>query len=237
MGGDYTDSGHGAGFGDSGIDSAAQAGGVENDPFQAFPEMNAIENGIEKIGDRAVVAVFGIRVVLGMVANGLQKASALQEGDDLPIFARAAVFPFVNFVSIGAEDGEEEQRPMQEAEVPRSKHHKRGGDREIPIALPPSFFNEGAGLAMVEDVGFDDPFADDGDVLAAIGVFEPVNETGGEIGGEDGADKFEGDFPRREKEVIRGHKKSFSGIRRKCLLTTGPNKNFRSNHFISASRW
>ena len=72
IGGDYADNGHGAGLRDCGIDAAAQAGGVEDDPFQAFPEMNAVEQGVERIGDCAVVAVFGVGMVLGVVTNGLQ---------------------------------------------------------------------------------------------------------------------------------------------------------------------
>src|SRR5258707_8977846 len=47
-------------------------------PFQSVPEANAIQNRIQHIGHCAVMAVFGVGVMPGVMTRGLQQSDVLR---------------------------------------------------------------------------------------------------------------------------------------------------------------
>lgn len=88
-----------------------QADGVCQEPFQAGPYAQGVQDGVQHVGDGAVVDVLGIGVVDGVVAGGLQEADVLEEGDEPAVFWAGAVGPFVHFVGIATYKGEEPEVP------------------------------------------------------------------------------------------------------------------------------
>lgn len=53
--------------------------GFGKQPFETIPETQGVENRVEKIRDRAVVAVFGVGVVKRVMFGRLQDADVLQK--------------------------------------------------------------------------------------------------------------------------------------------------------------
>src|SRR5882672_2347973 len=62
-----------------GVRAPLQAHRPRECPLQPVPEANAVENRIQHIGHRAVMAVFGVGVMPCVMARGLQQADVLEE--------------------------------------------------------------------------------------------------------------------------------------------------------------
>ena len=96
--------------GEGGVGSAAEADGAGEEPFGGVPKADGVEERVHEVGDGAVVDVFWVGVVDGVVVRRLEQADVLKEGDDGAVFPAGAVGPFVDFVCVGADDGEEPRR-------------------------------------------------------------------------------------------------------------------------------
>lgn len=155
--------------------------------------MQRVQHWVQRVGDGAVMDVLGIGVMDGVMAGGLQEADVLEEADEPAVFATGAVGPFVDFVGVAADDGEEDNVPGEETEQGGGEGHEGHGDEEVAVALPPGVAGHAAGQMMVLDIGAADPLAHPGCVLADVSVFDPVDEAGGEIGGEDDGYHLQGE--------------------------------------------
>lgn len=63
------------------------------------------------------------------------------------------------------------------------------------VAFPEIGLGKVAGLEVVTNVGFDDPFAENGPFSIAVGVFQPMENARGKIDGEDDADGLHNNEP------------------------------------------
>ena len=106
-----------------------QADGFGEQPFEGVPEMRAVEQGIHEVGDGAVVDVLRVRVMDGVVVRSLEDADILQERDEASVLVARAVRPFVDLISVGADDGEQPDVPRQRAKRPRGEHDGGGDER------------------------------------------------------------------------------------------------------------
>ena len=57
--------------------------------------------------------------------------------------------------------------------------------------MPPTEAGKIARVVVVDDVGAGDEWAEDGRVLAGVGVFDPVGEARDKVGEQDGGKYFE----------------------------------------------
>jgi hypothetical protein len=106
-----------------GILSPIQTNRPRQQPFQSVPKIHAIQDWIHHVGDRAIMAVLGIRVVTRMVLRVLQQLDVLQKGNDGAIFFARAVRPFVKLIGIRAQNGKHPDFPRQQPGKPR-RHHQ-----------------------------------------------------------------------------------------------------------------
>ena len=93
------------------VESTPHAQQAENQIFESIPKADIIQNRIEKVRDDAVVAVLGVGVVLCVMAGALHQPKSLEPCNQLSIFARGAVGPFVNLVCVGTQAREDPNRP------------------------------------------------------------------------------------------------------------------------------
>lgn len=128
-----------------------------------------------------------------MSARALEDAGFLEEGDEFSIFAGRAVSPAVDFVGDASDGGGKEPHPVEPSEEGDRCKNEASDDHGCEVAFPEIGLGEVAGLEVVFDVGFDDPFSDEGPVFATVGIFEPVEDTGGEVDSENYADGLGGD--------------------------------------------
>ena len=168
--------------GDGGVGAAVEADGVGEEPFGGVPKADGVEDGVEEVGDGAVVDVFRVRVVDGVVSRCLEEADALEEGDDGAVFLAGAVGPFVDFVGGGDDGGEEPRLPAEKAEFPNDEQEDGGDGDRVPRALPPCVARHLSREVVVDDVVAANRGADERGVFADVGVFEPVDDPRDEVG-------------------------------------------------------
>ena len=167
--------------GEGGVGAAVEADGAGEEPFGGVPKTDGVEDGVEEVGDGAVVDVFRVGVVDGVVVRRLEQADVLEEGDDGAVFPAGAVGPFVDFVGVGGDGGEEPRLPAEKAELPRDEEEDGGEGDEVPRALPPGVARHVARQVVVDDVGAANGGADERGVFADVGVFEPVDDAREEV--------------------------------------------------------
>lgn len=134
------------------------------------------------------------------MARGLEDADVLEERNYRAVFRARAVRPFVNLVGVDANEDEEPKLPREDTAPPCGAEDRAAEEDEIPRTLPPREAREETGVVVVDDVGANKERADDGGMLGAVGVFEPVDDAGEEVGEGDEAD----DLGEREEERAHG---------------------------------
>ncbi len=189
----------------------ADAGEAPDEPFEAGPESEFFEDGINDVGDGAVVGVFRVGVVKGVLVRRLEDAPVLELGDDDAVFLAGAVRPFVDFVGVHADGDEEPDLPGEDVERPRAGEHDGAEDEEIPGALEPGVAGEEARVVVVDDVGADQEAAEHGRIFGEVGVLGPVDEAGGEVGEGDDGEALQRDAEEREDHVGGGLKPALAG--------------------------
>ena len=115
-----------------GIGLTFQADGFRQQPFKASPEMDAVEYGIQKIRDGAIMAVLRIGVMLRMVPGGLQNPDILEKRDDTAVLLARAMLPFMEFIGIGGKDGKQPDMPCEQTQAPGANHKQDGQQGQIP---------------------------------------------------------------------------------------------------------
>jgi hypothetical protein len=86
------------------IDSPRYAKSAPDYPFERVPKPNSVQQGIEKIGQYAVMTILRIGVVAGMVPRGLNKPDALKQRNEGPVLAGRAMCPLMDLVGIDAKN-------------------------------------------------------------------------------------------------------------------------------------
>lgn len=123
----------------------------------------------------------------GVFFRGEDEAGALEERDDGAVLASGSVGPFVDLVGVGADDGEEPDMSGEAAGGSGDKDDAHGKQAEISRALAPSFAGHVPRKVVVDDVGATDGGADKWSGFADVGILDPVDDTGGEVGDADDA--------------------------------------------------
>lgn len=163
------------------------------EPFGGVPKADGVENRVEEVGEGAVVDVFRVRVVDGVVSRCLEEADALEEGDDGAVFFAGAVGPFVDFVGGGDDGGEEPCLPAEKAEFPNDEEEDGGDGDRFSGALPPCVARHLSRQVVVDDVVAANRGADERGVFADVGVFEPVDDARDEVGAGEHKDDLQQD--------------------------------------------
>ena len=171
-----------------GVRTPLQAGRPRERPFQSVPETDAIQNRIQHVGHRAIVAVFGIGMMPGMMTRRLQNADILKERDNRSVFPGRAVRPFVELIGIGGQDGKQPDLPCQHAAQPREDDEQRGEKAQVPRALPPVELGHETRVMVMDNIWPGDVPANQRRVLAHIRVFKPMDESGDKFRGKDSSD-------------------------------------------------
>ena len=94
----------------------------------------------------------------------------------------------MDLVGVDADQHEEPDLPGQHIAPGRHADDRRPDEQQVPRAAPPVELGEVPRVVVVDDVRLDEVGAHDRGVLGAVGVFEPMDDAGHEVGEEDGAD-------------------------------------------------
>ena len=92
--------------------------------------------------------------------------------------------PFVDLIGIASDEGKEADMPGEPAKKGRKAHEQAHDEHQVPVTLPPRISRHVSWQVVVDGGRLSDEAADQRRVLADVGVLDPVDETGGEISGE-----------------------------------------------------
>ena len=138
-------------------------------PFHTVPETDSVEQRIQHIAHRAVMAVFRVRMMTGMVPGRLQQVGVLQKRNQPSIFLARPMCPFMKLVGVGAQNRKQPHFPGQQAPKPRG-HKDSGQNRQVPRRLPPVMPRHEARIMMMHDVWPRHDTPDQRRVLPHVGI-------------------------------------------------------------------
>jgi hypothetical protein len=76
------------------------------------------------------MAVLGVGMMPGVVARCLDKAGTLKKGNEASIFKWCSMRPFMNLVSIYAEDYDQPDMPGEHSQQPGNCQHQQSNTQE-----------------------------------------------------------------------------------------------------------
>jgi hypothetical protein len=99
--------------------SARDAEHPRDEPLQPAPEPHPVEDGIEKVGEHAVVRVFPQHVVAVVMRRGLDEVQPLQQPHDRAVLPAGAMAPLVHLVGIEPQHHGQGNHPVEHPECQR----------------------------------------------------------------------------------------------------------------------